>query len=196
MSGHQSRQTDFSRRRSRRALNIVNAIETISEWTGRGTSWLVVGMVALIGYDVAMRYLFKSGSVALQELEWHLFALIFLLGAGYTLKYDDHVRIDIFYRSRWVNARWRAWIDLFGSLFLLSPFCLLVIFSSWPFVHDAYVFGEGSPDPGGLPYRFLLKAAIPVGFSLLLIQGLACGLRSLLVLKGHLPAAHKDAEKS
>jgi len=195
MAGHQPRPPDSSKRWSRRALNIVNTIETINEWTGRGASWLVVGMMALIGYDVAMRYLFKSGSVALQELEWHLFALIFLLGAAYTLKHDDHVRIDIFYRSRWVNARWRAWIDLFGSLFLLLPFCLLVIFSSWPFVHDAYVFGEGSPDPGGLPYRFLLKAAIPVGFSLLLIQGLACGLRNLLVLQGYSPEKNKDNEK-
>lgn len=195
MAGHQSGKPDSSQRQPGLALNIVNIIETISEWTGRGTSWLVVGMVALIGYDVAMRYLFKSGSVALQELEWHLFALIFLLGASYTLKHDDHVRIDIFYRSRWVNARWRAWIDLLGSLFLLSPFCLLVIVSSWPFVHDAYVFGEGSPDPGGLPYRFLLKAAIPVGFSLLLIQGLACGLRNLLVLQGYAPDENKDNEK-
>jgi len=134
-------------------------------------------MTLVIGFDVVMRYLFHRGSVALQELEWHLFALVFLLSAAYTLKHDGHVRVDIVYQSRWMNARRRAWVDLFGGLFLLLPFCLLIIVGSWPFVAGAFVVGEGSPDPGGLPYRFLLKAAIPLGFFLLLLQGIAHLLR-------------------
>ena len=157
---------------------IATGIELVSEWTGRLTSWLVLGMVALITYDVAMRYLFRAGSVALQELEWHLFAVIFLIGAAYTLKHDSHVRVDVLYQSRWMSPRRRALVNLVGTLVSLVPFCLLVIVSAWPFVHDAFIHGEGSPDPGGLPYRWLLKAAIPVGFGLLLLQGLATALRA------------------
>jgi TRAP-type mannitol/chloroaromatic compound transport system permease small subunit len=154
-------------------------IDAVSEWTGRATAWLVLGMVLLIAYDVAMRYLFRVGSVALQELEWHLFAPIFLLGAAYTLKHDDHVRVDVLYQSRWMGARRRAWVDLVGTVLFLVPFCLLVIVSSWPFVQSAFVHAEGSPDPGGLPYRWVLKATIPAGFGLLMLQGLANALRAL-----------------
>jgi TRAP-type mannitol/chloroaromatic compound transport system permease small subunit len=161
---------------------LIRTLETVSEWSGRAVAWLVLVLVLIIGFDVLMRYLFREGSVALQELEWHLFALIFLLGAAYTFKHDAHVRVDIFYQSQWMNARRRAWVDLLGGLFLLLPFCVLVIVSSGPFVANAFAMGEGSPDPGGLPYRFLLKAAIPVGFGLLLLQGVAHMLRSLQIL--------------
>ena len=112
---------------------IINLIEKISELTGRAVSWLVLGMVLVIAYDVAMRYLFHIGSVGLQELEWHLFALIFLFGAGYTFKHDGHVRVDIFYRSQHRDARRRAWVGLLGGLFFLLPFCMLIIISSAPF---------------------------------------------------------------
>lgn len=161
---------------------LIEAIEFVSEWSGRAVAWLVLAMVLLIAYDVAMRYLFQHGSVALQELEWHLFALLFLLGGAYTLKHDAHVRVDILYHSRWMDDRRRAWVDLLGGLFLLTPFCLLVIVTSLPFVGSAYGLGEGSPDAGGLPARWLLKAAIPLGFGLLLLQGVAHMLRSVAVL--------------
>jgi len=157
---------------------LITWIENIAEWTGRAVSWLVLAMVLLIAYDVTMRYLFQAGSVALQELEWHLFALLFLLGAAYTFKHDGHVRVDIFYHGRRMSDRGRAWIDLLGGLFLLIPFCLLIIISAFPFVETAFVMHEGSPDPGGLPYRFLLKASIPLAFVLILLQGLAHMLRS------------------
>lgn len=160
-----------------KAFHIVGkfgqSIHCLSEWTGRLIAWLVLALVLLISYDVAMRYIFQAGSTALQELEWHIFSLIFLLGAAYTLKHDGHVRVDVFYNAKWMSARGRAWIDLLGTLFFLLPFCILVVYSSWPFVLSAYEFSEGSPDPGGLPYRFLLKAAIPLGFFLLTLQGLA-----------------------
>jgi TRAP-type mannitol/chloroaromatic compound transport system permease small subunit len=156
----------------------AHLIDTANEWIGRAVAWLVLAMVLLVGYDVAMRYLFSRGSVALQELEWHLFAMVFLLGAAYTLKHDAHVRVDVLYHSRWMTPRRRAWVNLVGSLALLVPFCLLVITSSWPFVVDAYIHGEGSPDPGGLPHRWLLKACIPLGFALVLLQGVALALRS------------------
>jgi TRAP-type mannitol/chloroaromatic compound transport system permease small subunit len=84
-----------------------------------------------------------------------------------------------------MNPLRRAWVDLIGGLLFLVPFCLLIIISSWPFVANSFSMGEGSPDPGGLPYRYLLKAAIPAGFALLLIQGIASILRNLLVILKH-----------
>lgn len=169
---------------------LASVIDRLNEWVGRFTAWLVVALVLLVCYDVAMRYLFQAGSVALQELEWHLFALIFLLGAAYTLKHDEHVRVDVFYQATWMTPRRRAAVNLFGCLFLLLPFCALMVISSIPFVAQSYGWGEGSPDPGGLPYRWLLKAMIPTGFVLLALQGLALAIYSLQTL------VHPDTEKT
>ncbi len=163
--------------------SLIDSIEQFIETSGRAISWLVLGMVLLICYDVAMRYLFHQGSVALQELEWHLFALMFLLGGAYTLKHDDHVRVDIFYQSRFVSARGRAWINTIGTVLFLFPFCLLILITSWPFVENAFYYNEGSPDPGGLPYRFILKGAILLGFVLIMLQGLAELLKNIQILK-------------
>ena len=162
--------------------NVINAIDTLNEAIGRAASWLVLAMVLLICYDVGMRYFFHQGSVALQELEWHLFALIFLLGSAYTLKYDNHVRVDILYQSQYLSNEHRALINIFGILFFLLPFCVLILITTWPFVENAYYYLEGSPDPGGLPYRYLLKGSILVAFTLLILQGLAELLRNSLIL--------------
>ncbi len=162
-----------------RLSSLASGIERINLWVGRLTGWIVLAMVLVIVYDVAMRYLFQQGSVALQELEWHLFALVFLLGAAFTLHHDEHVRVDIVYQSRWLGDRGRAWVNMLSVVFLLVPFCLLVIITSLPFVVNAFHLNEGSPDPGGLPYRFFLKAMIPAGFFLLLLQGVAMFIRNL-----------------
>jgi TRAP-type mannitol/chloroaromatic compound transport system permease small subunit len=158
---------------------IATVLETFTEFTGRAVSWLVLVLVVIVSYDVTMRYLFQSGSIAIQELEWHLFSLIFLLGAAYTLKHDDHVRLDLVYQSHYMTDYRRAWVNFLGCLFLLIPFCVLVIISSWQFIHLAYIHNEGSPDPGGLPYRWIIKAAIPVSFLFILLQGIAYMIRNL-----------------
>ena len=158
-------------------------IDSLNEVIGRIVAWCVPILMAIIVYDVAMRYLFQIGSVALQELEWHLFAIIFLLGAAYTFKHDAHVRVDIFYKSKKLSDTHRAWINIGGSLIFLIPFCILMVYSSWPFVENSYAMSEGSPDPGGLPYRFLLKAAIPLSFILLIVQAIANMLKNILYLK-------------
>ena len=160
----------------------VHGIDAFSEWVGKMVSWLVLAMVLLVSYDVAMRYFFRSGSVALQELEWHLFSLIFLIGGAYTLKHEDHVRLDLFYRSRFMNDYRRAWVNLMGSLLFLIPFCILIIICAWPFVSQSYIYTEASPDPGGLTHRWLLKSAIPAGYGLLLIHGICETLRNLIVI--------------
>jgi len=154
-------------------------INRFSEAVGAALSWLVLIMVLLVSYDVTMRYFFLSGSIAIQEMEWHLFSMIFLLGAAYTLKHDDHVRLDLFYKSRFMTDYRRAWVNLVCSILFLIPFCTLIIVSSWPFVSQAYSFSEGSPDPGGLPYRWILKAMIPAGFLLLVLQGMSEFLKNL-----------------
>lgn len=154
-------------------------ISACSEWSGKFVSWLVLVLVLLVSYDVSMRYLFSSGSIALQEMEWHLFAIIFLMGAAYTFKHDDHVRLDLFYQSHFMNDYRRAWINLIGGIFMLMPFCLLIIYCAWPFVSLSYTSIEGSPDPGGLPYRWLLKIMIPASFTLLSLQGLGDILKNL-----------------
>jgi TRAP-type mannitol/chloroaromatic compound transport system permease small subunit len=162
-------------------LNFSSKIDKFTEWSGQCISWLVILLVLLVGYDVSMRYLFQSGSVGIQELEWHLFSIIFLIGAAYTLKHDEHVRLDLLYRSNFLNDKNRAWIDAFGALFILLPFCILIVISAWPFISQAYIYNEASPDPGGLPARWLIKSMIPLGFALLILQGIAESIKKIFI---------------
>lgn len=154
----------------------------IVEWTGRKISWLTVILVLVICYDVIMRYLFNSSSVAIYEIEWHIFALIFLLGAAYALKHDRHVRVDVFYSG--FPEKTKAWINLVGTLVLLLPLCWMLIVEGIDFVAHSFQLSESSPDPGGLPARYLIKAAIPVGFILLLIQAVSLMAQCILVITG------------
>lgn len=178
---------------NRRLTRWAQRLDALNEHIGRAVSWLSLALVLLIVYDVAMRYLFQAGSVALQELEWHLFALLFLLGAGYTLKYDEHVRVDIIYQR--LHPRVRAAIDVGGAALFLIPFCILVAYSAWPFIYDAFIYNEASSDPGGLPYRYLLKAAIPLGMGLLIIQALASIARNLAFLASKRRALKSKARR-
>lgn len=160
---------------------LVNRIEQLVEFFGRAVSWLTSGLALLICVDVVLRYLFNFSSASMFELEWHLFSLIFLLGAAYALKADKHVRVDIFY-SRF-SEKGKAWVNLIGTILFLIPLCVVVIMSSVPFVANSYNILEGSPDPGGLPFRFLVKAAIPIGFSLLLLQAISLCIRSIFIIR-------------
>ena len=157
-------------------------IDTINEWVGRGVSWVTLGLVLVVFVDVVMRYLFNTSYVFTQELEWHLFAFIFLIGAGYTLLHEGHVRVDIFYQR--LGFKGRAWINLIGVIVFLLPGCIMVIVTSWQFVYDAWKIMEVSPDPGGIPYRYLVKGTITVGFFLLCLQGISLGIHSLLQILG------------
>lgn len=158
----------------------ASAIDRLNIGVGHLMAWAVVLMTAIIVYDVSMRFLFQMGSVMLQELEWHLFGLIFLLGAAYTYREGGHVRVEIIYQN--LSKVQQAKINLFGNLFILIPVCLLVIWTSIPFVSNSFVYAETSPDPGGMPFRWLIKLAIPAGFLLLLLQGLADSFKQLLIL--------------
>lgn len=169
---------------------LIRLIDWINEWVGRGVAWAALGLVLVVFTDVVMRYLFNTSFVFVQEMEWHIFSFIFLVGAGYTLLHDGHVRVDIIYQS--LGPKGQAWINFIGVILFLIPGCYLVIKTSGAFTLNAWDVLEGSPDPGGIPLRFIIKSFIPVGFSLLLLQGVSLGIKSLLVLVGaEVPEDHK-----
>lgn len=157
-------------------------IDAINRGVGSVAAWAAALVVLVVFSDVVMRYLFNTSYVFIQELEWHLFSFIFLMGAGYTLYKEGHVRVDIFYQR--IGSKGRAWINLMGVLLFLIPGCYLVITTSYKFAHTSFLNLEGSPDPGGIPYRFIVKYTIPIGYLLLLLQGLALGIRSFFAVIG------------
>jgi TRAP-type mannitol/chloroaromatic compound transport system permease small subunit len=167
---------------ARSARVFLTFADALSGWTGRLVGWLTTLLVAVVCFDVATRYLLDFTFVAVQELQWHLFATIFLIGAAYTLRDDRHVRVDVLYAN--FSPRGRAWVDLLGTVLLLAPFCFIAIQLGWYYTEFSFAAGEGSPQPGGLPARYLLKLMIPVGLTLLLLQGIANALRSLFFLLG------------
>ncbi len=161
---------------------ISQFIDSLNEKTGLFAAWLTTFMVITVVYDVIMRYGFKKGNIAVQEMEWHIFAVVFLIGAAYALKKDAHVRVDILYTK--LSAKKRAWIDLLGTFIFLIPFCILVIYSTTTFIESSWAVREVSPDPGGLPCRYILKAMIPAGFFLLILQGISQAIKNILVIAG------------
>jgi TRAP-type mannitol/chloroaromatic compound transport system permease small subunit len=162
------------------AARIALVIEWFIDWIGRGTSWLCLLIVLVVANNVMLRYLFRLGPVSLQELEWHLMSPIALIGMSYAMCHNSHVRVDILYDG--FRRKIRALIDLAAALATLI-ISVIIIELSFNFVYQAYSIGEGSPDPGGLPYRFLLRAFIPLGFFLLSLQAVAHAIRSMLHLK-------------
>lgn len=164
------------------AKAFMRFVDALNEKIGEGISWLASLLVLVVCFDVFTRYLLKRSSVAVQELEWHLFAVIFLIAAAYTLKHDRHVRVDVVYMR--LKPETQAWINFIGSLVFLLPFCLVGIWSAKHFVVNSFLIGETSPDPGGLPYRYVLKSMVPIGFFLLSLQGVSLAVRSWLQIKG------------
>ncbi|BAY07673.1 TRAP transporter small permease subunit [Calothrix sp. NIES-2098] len=170
-----------------RLLKISRIIDACTERIGRLTSFLVLVMVILGLWNVVGRYLGRiSGnnltSNAYIEAQWYIFDLVFFLGAAYTLKHNEHVRVDIFY-SNWQRRR-KALADLIGTVFFLIPFCVMVIFFSWDTIVASWQIREASSDPGGLP-RYPIKATIIVGFVLLIFQGISQAIKNLAILKGY-----------
>lgn len=162
---------------------IVTIIDNISDKIGYLVGWLTTLMVLVVFYDTVMRYVFNKGNVALQELEWHLFAVVFLIGAAYTLKEGGHVRVDIIFIN--LSEKTKAWLDFTGTLIFLIPFSIMVILSTKGFIVNSWNVREISPDPGGLPARYILKTMIPLGFSLLLVQGLSQVFKNLMIIVGY-----------
>ena len=157
---------------------LKKSIENIIKKTGQITSWLSLILVLVISIDVFLRYIFNYSTAGFYELEWHLFACIFILGSSYTLQKNRHVRVDVFYNEfndKTITIKnlqgQKGWINLIGTIVFLLPFSYVIIISSIPFVENSYLILESSPDQGGLPFRFIIKSIIPIGFTLFFLQG-------------------------
>ncbi|WP_281647971.1 TRAP transporter small permease subunit [Parendozoicomonas sp. Alg238-R29] len=164
-------------------VQLENLVNRFSDLLGKIAALLFILLLFNVFYDVVARYVFNDVSIGMQELEWHLFAAMFMLGVPYTLRVGGHVRVDLIYER--LSLRSKAYIDLFGSLFLLMPFALLVGYYGVGFAHEAWELGETSGDPGGLPHRWIIKAVIPFTFFSIAISGFGMMLRSLNILTGN-----------
>lgn len=174
------------------AAALVRLLDGFSEWTGRLIAWLTLLMVVVTFVVVVMRYVFEQGNIALQESVIYMHSFVFLLGAAYTLKHDGHVRVDIIYRP--LSEKGKGWINLFGTLFLLLPVCVFLFWISWEYVATSWELREGSQEAGGIAYRYILKSALLAMPVMMIMQGVAELLRSLLVISGktHLPPAEEE----
>lgn len=161
--------------------NLIKKLEKINELTGRFIAWFTLLIVITTFLVVILRYGFNIGSIALQESISYFHAFAFMLGAAYTLKHDGHVRVDIFYRK--MNETKKAWVDLLGTLLLLFPVCLFILFSSWDYVFTSWNLLEQSGEAGGLAYVYILKTALLIMPILLMLQGTVLVLKNLLTIR-------------
>jgi len=162
-------------------------IDELSDRVGRLASWLVLLVVLLGAWNAVARYATRFSELSLSsnaylELQWYLFSAIFLLGGAYTLRRDEHVRVDVLHAA--LRPRTRAWIDAAGTLLFLLPFCVFILWASWFPVRNSWMILENSPDPGGLP-RYPVKTLIPVAFLLLFLQGVATLIKRIAFIREH-----------
>ncbi|WOF74064.1 TRAP transporter small permease subunit [Parvibaculaceae bacterium PLY_AMNH_Bact1] len=175
-------------------VKFADWIDAFSNRTGRIIAWAALLMVLIQFTVVMMRYVFGLSSVWMQESIIYLHGILFMLAAGYTLYCDGHVRVDIFYRE--ASPRYKATIDLIGTIVFLWPVALLVIYVSWPYVASSWRVLEGSRETSGIPAVFLLKTIIPVFAVFIILQGISTTIRSILTLTGHAPAKDDDNSAS
>ena len=180
-----------------KSIKLIDRIQTV---LGAIASILLIGLVLLMVYNVIARYAFSASSLGLEELTWHFYAAIFLLGIPYALKSDSHVRVDLIFEK--LSPKTQAIIDLTGTLLFLIPSCLIIAWTGWNFTVSAYQFGvqpdsisaffnqitstgigEKSQDPGGLLNRWIIKGVIPLSFCCLLLAGIRVGLEKIVFFK-------------
>ena len=175
-------------------LPLSRAIDALTERIGRFVYWLILAVVIISALNATIRKIFNYSSNAYLEIQWYLFSFIFLIGAGYTFLRNEHVRIDIV--TGRLSARAQNWIDVIGIVFFLFPMCILVGWLSWPLFLDSWTRHEVSTNAGGLiiwPARLM----VPVGFTLLVIQGISELIKRLAFLQGLIPnPLEKHAGKS
>jgi TRAP-type mannitol/chloroaromatic compound transport system permease small subunit len=165
-------------------LGLSRLIDRLNEAVGKGVYWLILVSVLISSGNATVRYALSRSSNGWLEIQWYLFSAVFLLGAGYTLLHNEHVRIDILYGR--LKPRTRAWIDLLGGLFFLLPMAIVILTLAWPMFLDSWVRDEYSTDAGGL-LRWPVKLLIPVGFLLLSLQGVSEVVKRAAFLAGLIP---------
>ena len=171
-------------------LKLSRAIDALSERVGKATIWLVLVVTLISAANAFVRYTFNYSSNGLLEIQWYLFSAIFLLCAGYTLMRNEHVRIDVI--SGRFSPRTHAWIDIIGTLFFLAPMAVAVLYLSWPIFINAYLNNEYSSNAGGL-IVWPVRALVPIGFFLLILQGVSELIKRFAFLKGLIPDPNAKA---
>ena len=167
-------------------------LEALVRRVGDLVSWLWLALLGVVVLNVLLRYAFGEGRIEFEEIQWHLYAVGFLVALSYAVVSDDHVRVD-FLRRR-MSPRLQGWVELYGILLLVLPFVALVLVYALPFVASSWQQAEVSAAPGGLPYRWAIKAMIPLSFGLLLLAALARLLRVWALLFG-VPAEASDPDE-
>jgi TRAP-type mannitol/chloroaromatic compound transport system permease small subunit len=168
-----------------RLLAVSHVIDRVNAAAAVVASWLVLLACLISAGNAASRYLFSASSNAWLEIQWQMFAGIFLLGAPYVLKLNEHVRVDIFYGSR--SDREKLWIDVFGLIFFYFPVVIFVLYMAWPFFTSSFESGETSSNAGGL-VLWPVKSLLPLGFALLFLQGISELVKRIAALRGEAPA--------
>jgi len=167
----------------------MHFIDRLTDATYRATRWLVLVMIMLGAFNALARYATRFTGVAMSsnaalDVQWYMFAIVFLMGAAYGLRHGVHVRVDVVYEK--LSARAHAWIELVGTLVLAIPFCVMMLITAWPAIRNSWAIREGSPDPGGL-VRYPIKTVLILGFVLLLLQAFMHVARQVAVLRGRGP---------
>lgn len=175
-------------------MPVKQLLSKLIDLIGSFCALLMLLMLLNVFYDVVMRYLFDDVSIGMQELEWHLFAAMFMFGIGYTLKEDGHVRVDVFYDH--FSPKTQAWVNILGSLFLALPITLLIIYYGYGYTFEAYEMGEGSADPGGLPHRWIIRSVIPVSSIFIILCLLQVVLTQISIITSSTAASPPDSSNT
>jgi TRAP-type mannitol/chloroaromatic compound transport system permease small subunit len=162
------------------AERLAGGIDAFIDLVGRATSWITFLLALVMGANVLLRYGFSIGFIWAQELEWHLFVPICLFGMSYAMRHGEHVRVDILYAG--FSDRTKHAVDIVAAL-LMMVFCLAVIWLSLGYVWQSWSIGEGTANPGGIDYRYIVKSLIPIGFALLFLQSLAQAIHSAVAFQ-------------
>jgi TRAP-type mannitol/chloroaromatic compound transport system permease small subunit len=162
------------------AEKLAGGIDTFTDLVGRATSWLALGIALVMGANVLLRYSFSIGFIWAQELEWHIFVPICLFGMSYALLHKEHVRVDVLFQH--FSPRNKHAVDIVAA-FISMAFCLIVIRLSIPYVYQSWSIGEGTANPGGIEYRYIVKSLIPIGFAIMFLQSLSEAIKSCLAMR-------------
>lgn len=172
----------------------INTLNIFTEWTGKLIAWFSLFMVLAVVIVIILRNLFEISAIPLQESISYMHAIVFMLGAAFTLKHNDHVRVDVFYQN--FSPHKKAVVDIAGFVFLLLPVCLFIYFYCIDYVLFNWSLKEGSNQPGGLPYLYILKGLLVAMPITLVLQGLAQTLSNLSFLFGWFESPHQTSDAS
>ena len=169
-------------------LKASRVIDAVNDWFGVIANWLVLTACLISAGNAGSRYLFSASSNAWLEVQWYMFAGMVLLGAPYTLKVNEHVRVDLFYSA--VSDRTRLWIDLLGGILFLLPICVILVYFTWPWFVESWSINESSSNAGGL-VRWPVKLLLPAGFALMALQGISEIIKRIAALTDHYRLQHQ-----